>query len=146
MASKHTERFGLCQWEAEDQVLRSDFNADNAKVEAALALCPRIAVGSYEGTGTYGQANPNSLTFDFAPKLVVITRNAVGSSGQGTVLVGGQTKSSGIGHSSSNSLSLYLTWEGNTVSWYTADVSGGGSASDQFNINGGIYHYCALGL
>ena len=37
MASNYTEHYGLCQWEATDQVLRTDFNGDNAKVEAALA-------------------------------------------------------------------------------------------------------------
>ncbi len=31
-----------------------------------------IATGSYIGTGTYGSNNPNSLTFDFEPKLVMI--------------------------------------------------------------------------
>lgn len=33
----------------------------------------QIATGSYTGTGTYGSSNPNSLTFDFVPRLVVIT-------------------------------------------------------------------------
>lgn len=36
MASNHTQHYGLCQWEATDQVLRTDFNEDNAKLEAAL--------------------------------------------------------------------------------------------------------------
>ena len=36
MASNHTEQYQLNQWEAADQVLRTDFNEDNAKIEAAL--------------------------------------------------------------------------------------------------------------
>ena len=36
MASNYTEKYKLCQWEATDQVLRTDFNEDNAKLEAAL--------------------------------------------------------------------------------------------------------------
>ena len=36
MASSYTANYGLCQWQAEDQVLRTEFNQDNAKVEAAL--------------------------------------------------------------------------------------------------------------
>lgn len=36
MASNYTEQYNLCQWEATDQVLRTDFNEDNAKLEAAL--------------------------------------------------------------------------------------------------------------
>lgn len=30
----------------------------------------RVQVVSYVGTGTYGESNPNSLTFNFAPKIV----------------------------------------------------------------------------
>ena len=36
MASNQTENYGLNQWEATDQVLRADFNADNQKIDAAL--------------------------------------------------------------------------------------------------------------
>lgn len=32
----------------------------------------RVQVVSYVGTGTYGSSNPNSLTFDFVPKMVII--------------------------------------------------------------------------
>ena len=33
---------------------------------------PKIATGSYTGTGTYGSSNPNSLTFEFDPKIVFV--------------------------------------------------------------------------
>ena len=36
MASNHTTNFELCQWQADDQVKRTDFNEDNAKIDAAL--------------------------------------------------------------------------------------------------------------
>ena len=36
MASNQTSNYGLNQWEATDQVLRTDFNADNLKVDTAL--------------------------------------------------------------------------------------------------------------
>ena len=36
MASRHTEHYGLSQWEASDKVERTDFNADNAAVDGAL--------------------------------------------------------------------------------------------------------------
>ena len=36
MASNYTENYALCQWEPTDQVQRTDFNADNAKIDAAL--------------------------------------------------------------------------------------------------------------
>ena len=36
MASNQTTNYGLNQWEATDQVLRTDFNQDNQKIDAAL--------------------------------------------------------------------------------------------------------------
>ncbi len=40
----------------------------------------RVQVVSYVGTGTYGESNPNSLTFDFVPKLVIISSAPVQNS------------------------------------------------------------------
>jgi len=36
MPSNYTPNYNLNQWEADDRVLRTDFNADNAKIDAAL--------------------------------------------------------------------------------------------------------------
>ena len=36
MANSYTANYGLCQWEAGDQFIRSEFNQDNAKIDAAL--------------------------------------------------------------------------------------------------------------
>ena len=36
MASNYTSSYQLCQWEAGDKVLRTDFNEDNQKIDAAL--------------------------------------------------------------------------------------------------------------
>lgn len=36
MASKQTTNYGLNQWAAEDRVMRTEFNADNAKLDGAL--------------------------------------------------------------------------------------------------------------
>jgi len=40
MSTNYTQNYNLCQWEPEDPVLRTDFNADNAKIDAALAGKP----------------------------------------------------------------------------------------------------------
>ncbi len=40
MASNHTPNFNLSQWEKTDKVQMEDFNADNAKIDAALACHP----------------------------------------------------------------------------------------------------------
>ena len=36
MASNHTQHYSLSQWQPTDEVVRTDFNADNAKIDAAL--------------------------------------------------------------------------------------------------------------
>lgn len=145
-ATNHTPVFQLNQWEGSDPVLREDFNGDNLKIEQALSRCPRIAVGSYVGTGTCGSKHPNSLTFDFEPKLVVLEVNKAGDLRPGTVFVGGQTYNSGMGFVSSsfNTLDLHISWEGNTVSWYTNTDADEGEK--QFNSAGTTYFYFAIGL
>ena len=52
MASGQTTNFGLNQWAAEDKVIRTEFNEDNAKIDAALSTMPKFITGSYVGTGT----------------------------------------------------------------------------------------------
>ena len=36
MASNYTTNYGLCQWEAGDSFVRTEFNQDNARIDAAL--------------------------------------------------------------------------------------------------------------
>ena len=36
MASNYTRNYNLCQWAEEDKVLRTEFNSDNAKIDAAI--------------------------------------------------------------------------------------------------------------
>ena len=37
MPTNHTKKYDLNLWETEDAVLRTDFNADNEKIDTALA-------------------------------------------------------------------------------------------------------------
>jgi len=51
MASNYTPNYSLCQWQASDKVLRTEFNADNAKIDAALAeKAPASTVRSLQST------------------------------------------------------------------------------------------------
>ena len=69
MASNYTENYGLCQWEATDQVLRTEFNEDNAKIEAALtARNCQVWTTTYTGDG----ADSKTLTFPHRPHFVLI--------------------------------------------------------------------------
>ena len=71
MASNHTEHFSLNQWQADDQVKRTDFNEDNAKIDAALdALSGGLAEKA-------GQAALDALAAEVAKKATTAALEAV---------------------------------------------------------------------
>ena len=81
MPTNHTEHYSLSQWEAEDKVLRTDFNEDNARIDAALAGLEarkgncRIEYRSYVGTGYSGPEHPTVITFSRQPLFIIIFGN-----------------------------------------------------------------------
>lgn len=100
----------------------------------------QVATGSYTGTGNAGIGSPNSLTFNFVPKLVVV----------GT--------SSGLYISSGNVIACFVWFSGvetayvyntanvfnltdNTLSWYNSS----NNADNQCNSSGETFHYVAIG-
>lgn len=108
---------------------------------------PKIAFGSYIGTGTYGSGNKTTLTFDFIPKIVFIIAKtgALFHSYQSTLqewimLINGMT-SCLTKQSSSNSGTgtTTVSWSDKTVSWY------GTWAGAQLNTSGKEYIYVAIG-
>ena len=131
MASNQTANFGLNQWEATDKVLREDFNADNAKIDAALAAAGncKIAAGSYVGTGTYGKGSPTTLSFRFTPKLLLLLpysdqKNAcMASNGTPSLLAinWGHTETFTM-YGTADVLKNHLSYSGNTVSWYNTSI------------------------
>ena len=70
MASGQTANYGLNQWAAEDQVVRTEFNEDNAKIDAALNSLGCIA-GFYKGDGKAGRL----IEVGFQPSAVLIVRD-----------------------------------------------------------------------
>ena len=66
MASNHTPNIGLCQWSADDMVLRSDYNADNAKLDEAISERAVVVTGTYTGDG----AESREIVLGFRPKYV----------------------------------------------------------------------------
>ncbi len=91
-STNHTPHLELNQWIGTDPVLMSDFNADNAKIDAAFAQLPHVVTGSYTGNGQYGSAHPVTLTFPFAPKLLIVlseNSNYFGPTGSGNLTTAG---------------------------------------------------------
>lgn len=120
----------------------------------------KIATGSYAGTGTYGSSNPNSLTFDFAPKIVAvyavsfgdymnslsIVENVNNTTGMAWIVavnaLSTSFKSYGLGKYGSSSSQVPYTKksdDGKTITWY------GYNADYQFNTSGYTYYYFAIG-
>lgn len=111
---------------------------------------PKIAIGSYIGTGLYGTANPNSLTFEFIPKIVIVHHGY-----QPTIFVNPATKGQTWEDECSGG---YYTadWDGTTLSWWVGAGSkwyGTGASSGmadghepdrQLNQLGAFYHYIAI--
>lgn len=106
----------------------------------------QIATGSYVGTGTYGASNPNSLTFEFEPKILFI--NAYKTSGRYSYATDfSAIKEIVIGsdgalewHSGTDSFNIRsIVFSGNSVNWY------GANALNQLNESGYTYYYTVIG-
>lgn len=100
--------------------------------------CTKNAAGSYTGTGTYGSSNPNSLTFDFDPKLVFISLKDQRPS-VCAFAINGQTTFSKT-NADDSSQTNRCSFSRNLFTWYNeidADI--------QFNIFNRTYCYVAIG-
>lgn len=100
--------------------------------------CAHIETGSYVGTGTYGNGNPNSLTFGFVPKIVVVggCNNMEGASYRLIMIYGSPYATVQMGNSSGDT---YLFWSDKTVSWHNRN-----GATTQMN-SLYTYYYIAIG-
>lgn len=94
----------------------------------------RVQVVSYVGTGTYGSSNPNSLTFDFVPKIVMIRRGGITKSFDAIYGMRKATVDFPSGY--------YVTveWSKKTLSWYSTN-----DESKQMNTTGSEYYAIAIG-
>ena len=148
---QHTTNYNLNQWEATDRVTRADFNADNAKVDAAIAAVAaaaagsaHIACGTYTGDGRYGPNNKCTITPGFKPRLLLVQTTPIcclditeGNPDRFTLLaLCGVTRVY---------LPIYydyiwLQWNDTSVSWYNEAY-----AKCQFNAYEEQYAYVVVG-
>ena len=99
----------------------------------------RVQVVSYVGTGTYGSSNPNSLTFDFVPKAILIYRPPNSSSDYYNVTMlmfygvnVCMTSTYGNGYN-------HVAWNAKKVSYYSDGFD------EQMNKAGQTYYAIAIG-
>ena len=92
-----TPNFQLNQWSGTDYVRRTDFNADNAKIDAALKAVAeggaKIAVGTYTGTG---DSTDTTVTVGFPVKALLVTTGNQIDGQNGLLIFSGQTISGGV--------------------------------------------------
>ena len=160
---QHTQNYQLSRWEKDDRIMMEDFNADNEKIDAALAAkadaedvtalsesvnaalgsgghnC-RIICGSYTGTGTYGAASPTSLTTGFAPVLVIV-QNTENVGYDPAILIRGMT----VGRNNLGKSTLAVSWRDDGVSWYTTNTTANIPAAIQMNTADQTFYYAAIG-
>lgn len=96
----------------------------------------KIATGSYTGTGTHGASNPNSITFEFVPKIVLVspptnTYKIIWMTGV-TIMT--------TNYINANYATVF-SLAGKTLTWYARDNT---SADSQLNISGTTYNYIAI--
>lgn len=141
MASGHTEHYQLNQWSLDDPVQMEDFNEDNRKVDEALNQLMservRMTLGSYIGTGEYGPEHPNTLTFDFTPRLLLILGEGHGGS---FLLTYSAITTYAPPTATSDSWELEFQWTDNSISWYSEERPG-----TQRNAEGVAYTYLVIG-
>ena len=134
-----TTNYQLPKWEKTDRIQMKDFNDRTATLDAALAGMPKLALGTYTGTGEKGQSAPTSLTLSFPPKfLAVFPINGLYRLLCARGMEGSNTSPNG--HSYGN---VAVAWDGSTVSWHTTDSGEG--ADFQLNRLDTQYFYIALG-
>ena len=102
--------------------------------ELAKALgAVKVTAGSYTGNGQYGKETPNSLSFPFPPKFLMIAE----PQGYSVIVI---NNSQYTFYSGGGTWYLFATWSGNSVSWYSPDGERG-----QMNSSGKTYTYYAFG-
>ena len=75
--ANYTEHYQLHQWEPEDDFLRTDFNEDFAKIDAALGEKADAAAlaekcGAVTGTYTGDGAGSRTISLGFVPRAVIL--------------------------------------------------------------------------
>ena len=144
--ANYTEHYQLHQWEPGDAFLRTDFNEDLEKIDAALedkGNC-RIATGSYAGTGEYGNSHPNTIQLPFPAQIVLLdvsTCHNFNSTPEYYFLF--RQAAEFMPDDTSNGSNV-LTWSDSAVSWYYTDSHSDGPFY-QFNKSGQTYQYIIIG-
>ncbi len=165
-----TKNYALPKWKKSDFIQMDDFNDAFAKLDTALKaeadaraaadstaskalsaleqtvtkskLC-RIKYGSYTGNGETGKANPNTLSCDFYPVLLIIsTVDQYSNITRAVAIRGIDIFASGVSNRDNR-----ITWNARGVSWYpvTENDTSFDVSQVQLNASGIVYQYLLFG-
>ena len=134
----YTANYGLHQWEASDNFLRTDFNTDFGIIDGALngleADKIELVTGTYAGNGAASQA----VTLGFQPKMVLVA----GAWGQ--VSYSHAYSYGGMAFPNQPGQFFELAVLEITTSGFTAYEGSAPGYAVQCNQSGRNYHYMAL--
>ena len=119
---------------------RSEAVAALSKNLGAAGHNCRIAVGSYTGTGTYGQNNAVSIACDFYPVVLLVAPLDDSPVKNPRIMVRGRTSGT-IRPEGGSNFNLTVVWKDAGISWYNATAT---NANQQLN-NDESYCYVVLG-
>lgn len=114
-------------------------------LDEVTAFPCQVYTGSYVGTGTVGDSNPNTLTFPFTPKMVYIGR----TNGETSIVMlpyiwGAQYFQVVQTYSGRSGTKNKVTISGNTMQWAIVDDTPV-EPGKQLNYSGYIYGFVAVG-
>lgn len=121
----------------DDRPTMQAFNEKFQQIYGEASGKARIVAGSYTGTGVYGSANPNRLTFDGKPLFVAI--QAPNGAGFARIIAPYGAPAVAV-LENTTSYYAFLTWGDNFLTWF-----GNSNYPDhQLNTNGYRYYYAAV--
>lgn len=83
MATNYTANYQLNQWESSDQVLRTEFNADNSKIDAALkANADAVTAEAAARAAALGQKADQSALNSLSQTVSALSQTAAGKADQ----------------------------------------------------------------
>ena len=148
---QQTETYKLNLMEGSDHFSPQPLNENMEKVDTVLGTLAagqlHAALGTYTGTGDCGSSAPNTLTFDFEPKLVII----VGENRLGVFVRGSTQGLVSYFYPDTYRDVESVTWSGNTMRWYILKSYGDGVTyssvfgHNQLNTANCTYYYYSVG-
>lgn len=141
----HIEYYGYVNSSSPDAYPPTEPDGYTYTALGQLGGFAKIETGSYTGTGTYGSSNPNTLTFEFEPKILIISSPIINEYSNITIIYatrGGVSISGPISSGGSTQVTpgMASSINNNTVYFYNNT-----SASRQKNESGILYDYLAIG-